>query len=473
VKRAPGIANSRPGYGLVAGFAAITAAFLIGHAGSVVNLGFPLLAAVVAFALFIGRPAVYVAFVWWIWLFAPEVRRLVDYQTGYHNISPVMVTPLLVTGFAVASVLGRPSVWLRRSMQPFLIYGLVLCYAFAVGLVVNGILPACYDFVSWLFPAAFGLFLISDQKRFANIRRELLFAIISGLLAMSVYGIYQFYEFPPWDSYWLAQSQLTSSGLGLAEQVRIFGPLNSAGPYAVALMSSLVFAIVTRGKLRIAAAAFGFPAFALTLVRAAWGGWLLAALFILWRVGGKTRLRIAAVAGAVALVAVPLMTAGPVANLVSARFATFQSLQKDNSFVSRQSLYENFFTSALSEPLGIGFGQIGLASKLTTGNAAVFDSGILQIPYEFGWAGGIFFIWAVAVIILRAYNAAVHSKDRIVIAGASVFFVLVAENVFASTFGGGLGISLWVGLALAIGPVAAARKVSVVAPADAALRLQL
>jgi hypothetical protein len=49
----------------------------------------------------------------------------------------------------------------------------------------------------------------------------------------------------------------------------------------------------------------------------------------------------------------------------------------------------------------------------------------------------------------------------------------VAENVFASTFGGGLGISLWVGLALAIGPVAAARKVSVVAPADAALRLQL
>ncbi len=461
------------GYGLVAGFAAITLLLLLADAGSVLDYGFPVLAAVVALALFIGRPAVYVAFVWWVWLLAPEVRRLVDYQTGYHNISPIMATPLLVTGFAFFGLLQRPGLLLRRSMRPFLVYALTLGYAYAVGLVNNGILPASYDFANWIFPPAFGLFLISDQKRFEHMQRELLFAIISGLLVISLYGIYQFYDFPPWDAYWLAQSQLTSQGLGIAEQVRIFGPLNSSGPYAVVLMSSLVFAIVAKGPLRVAAAGFGFPAFALTLVRSAWGGWLLAALFILWRVGGKTRLRIAALAFAAAFVAVPLLTAGPVADAVSSRFASFDNIRQDNSFVSRQSLYENFFTSALGQPLGIGLGQLGLASKLTTGNASVFDSGVLQIPYEFGWAGGAFFLWAVGAMSLRAYNAAARSKDRVVIASAGVFFALVAENVFASTFGGAIGISLWVGLALAIGPIAVVRKVSRAAPANAELGLQL
>jgi hypothetical protein len=446
--------------------------FLLAHAGSVLNLGFPVLAAALALALFIGRPAVYVAFVWWIWLFTPEVRRLVDYQSGYHNLSPVMVTQLLVTSFALTGVLRRRHFLFRRSAQPFLIYALALCYAFAVGVIDSGFLPACYDFATWLFPPAFGLFLMSDPKRFEEMWRELLFAIISGLLAISLYGLYQFYNLPPWDAYWLAQSRPTLSGLGVAEQVRVFGPLNSAGPYADVLMTSLVFALVAKGPLRVAAAGFGFPAFALTLVRSAWGGWLLASLFILWRVGGKTRLRIAALACAAALVAVPLITAGPVEDVVSARFGSFNHIQQDSSFVARQSLYVNFFTSAFEQPIGIGLGEIGLASKLTTGNTTVFDSGLLQIPYEFGWAGGAFFLWAVGSISLRAYNAAARSKDRVVIAGAGVFFALLAQNVFSSTFGGVLGILLWVGLALAIGPFAAVRKTAVAAPANAALSLQ-
>jgi hypothetical protein len=436
---------------MVIGLTALTAALVLVHGGRILNFGFPLMATVVAAVLFSMRPSVYCAFVWWTWLFTPLVRRLVDYQSGYHNVSPVMVTPLLVTGFTLVALLRQPRFLLRRSMLPFFLLLLVYLNALLVGVFTNGPVPAMYEFSNWLVPTAFGAFLLMSPEGYAEIRSALVFAVLFGLLLISLYGLYQFYNMPPWDAYWISESGYTAAGSGLAEQTRLFSTLNSPGPFAIILMASLVFTMVASGFLRFFAGGFGFPAFGLTLVRSAWGGWVIAAAFVIWRIGGKARVRIVVAAMVFAIIAVPLTTAGPVSDVLSKRFASFSDLQNDVSYQSRQGLYKSQTTTALTQPIGVGFGQFGLASKLSTGTATVVDSGVLLIPFELGWVGGAFFLWAIGALLLRVLNATRGTSDRVAIAGAGVFISMLIQNVFSLQFSGGLALTLWMGLGLALG----------------------
>lgn len=95
-------------YAPVLGLVVVTAVMVLGHAGGLLNYAFPIMAAGLAFFLFRVRQNIYVAFVWWIWLFSPLVRRLADFQSGYHVVSPVMLSPLLVTLVAAIPLLRRP-----------------------------------------------------------------------------------------------------------------------------------------------------------------------------------------------------------------------------------------------------------------------------------------------------------------------------------------------------------------------------
>jgi hypothetical protein len=439
------------GYGLVALLAGLTALLVLIHAGRLLNFGFPLMATAVAAWLSNTRRSVYAAFVWWIWLFTPLVRRLVDYQTGYHNISPVMVTPFLVTGFALLAVMRQPRALLRRRMLPFLMVILVIIYGTVVGAATNTPLAALYDAANWLLPLAFSVFLMMSPAENAEIRDSLVFAIILGLLAISLYGLYQFYHLPAWDAYWINQSHFTTAGLGFAEQVRLFGTLNSPGPYAIVLMASLTFVVIGKGWLRVAAGGFGLTAFGLSLVRSSWGGFVVGLLFIVWRVGGKTRLRMFALGAVLAILVPVLLVSGPVADAVSKRFATFSDLQQDQSFRSRQTLYESFAVTSVSEPIGVGLGGIGVASKLVNGEAAYLDSGILLVPYQFGWLGGLVFLWAMGAMLVQIIRLTRRSSDRMRIAGGGLFLAVLSQSLFGSAFSGVSGLCLWVGLALALG----------------------
>jgi hypothetical protein len=441
------------GYGLVLGFALLTLALILINAGGILNFGFPFGATLLAAALFTTRRGVYVSFVWWIWLFTPEVRRLVDYQSSYHSISPVMLTPFLVTGIAMLPILKRPRILLRRSVMPFSMFGAVAVYALLVGVFVNGPIPAFYEFMTWVVPLGFGLYLMMDRRNYLANRDALLFSVILGLLVIAPYGLYQFYHFPPWDAFWLEHAKLASAGAGVAEQVRLFGPLNSPGPYGQALMFSLVLAIVAKGPMRVAAGGLGFPAFGLSLVRSTWGGWAIAATFVIWRMGGRAKLRFLIVAAIVAAIAVPLTTVGPVADALSKRFATLNNIQEDGSYQARADLYESFTVTALSQPIGIGFGTGGVAGKLATGQLGGFDSGVLEAPYELGWMGTGLLVWAIGVIMLRALGSSLRSTDPFVIAGAGLILANISLNIFVSTFAGLSGLTLWIPVALALGPM--------------------
>jgi len=447
------------GYGLVVGFALLTLAVILIHAGTVLNFGFPLLAAMLGAVLFITRRGVYVAFVWWIWLFTPLVRRLVDFPSGYHSLSPVMLTPLLLTLFGTFAIAARPRIVLQRRLLPFSLFGLVLVYGLFVGMALNGLAASLYDFANWFVPLGFGLFLLTDTKHAGENRQAFLHAAIVGLLGTSLYGIYQFFDFPPWDEYWLVHSHFAAAGPGLSEQVRLFGPLNSPGPYSIALLAPLVFALAAKGPSKIVASAVGYPAFGLSLVRSAWGNWLLAVAYLVFRIGGKLRLRVLLTALIIGALAFPLLTIGPVADQLAKRFSTFNNLQQDESVQARESLYENFTGEAFSQPIGLGLGYNGLATKLNTTVTPGFDSGVLEIPYEFGWVGGAAMFLAILLLVLRILSIQRFSKDHFEIACGGVLLAVLGENLAGLNFPGLGGFIMWSAAAFAYGaPVAAARR---------------
>lgn len=425
------------GYGLVLLFTALTLGLIIIHGGRLLNLGFPILATALAAVLFVSRRSVYIAFVWWIWLFTPEVRRLVDFQTAYHAVSPVMTTPLLVTTFSAITIFRNPRFLLQLKIIPFSIIIIILLYGWVSGVIQNGVVPATYDFVNWAIPLAFGIFLLLDENRFEENRKAFMYAMLTGLLGTALYGLYQFYHFPPWDNYWLQQSQFASAGLGFAEQVRLFGPLNSPGPYGIALMVPLIFAQAMKGPLKFVSSVFGYPALGLCLVRAAWLGWAVGILYLLLRTTGKARLRMLLAGIIVAICAVPLLTVGPVAAALSARFATFNNITRDGSYIARQHLYQNFTNTALDQPLGVGLGHVG------------FDSGFLLIPYEFGWVGSLFIVWALATLIFRILQEPIGIPDTVSIAASGIFITMLAENLTGLQFSGVLGMMSWAACALA------------------------
>lgn len=448
-------------YSAIVAFALFTALLVLGHGGSLLQYAYPLLAACLGGALFYYRRSTYFAYSWWIWLISPEIRRLVDFQTSYHSISPIMVTPLAVTGFSFLAIMLRPRILLRRSMLPFMLFALVTALAFVVGVFSNGPLPAAYAWATWLEPLFFGILLMADSRKEEN-RAALMNAILVGLLVEGVYGIYQFFALPGWDATWLRNSQLASSGEAYAEQVRIWGTLNDYGVFAIVLVASLVFILVSRGWLRVAGAAAGFPALALAQARAAWGIWVIAVAAVLWRMGGKSRLRITVFAIIVAAIAVPILSVGPVANIVSKRFATLSDVQKGDSAQAREALYSDMFVTAFSKPIGQGFGAIGVSAKLSSGQNADFDSGLLALPLTFGWVGGLVFLWSLGAIVKRMLVVYLTTKDKVSIAACGLFFGMMADLIFGQVFAGGEGMILWIVVALALGaPVTQRRKIKI------------
>jgi hypothetical protein len=113
-------------------------------------------------------------------------------------------------------------------------------------------------------------------------------------------------------------------------------------------------------------------------------------------------------------------------------------------------LYESFASTAFSQPIGAGLGQLGVSAKLTSGQVGVFDSGILEIPYEFGWVGGVLVLCSIIFICLRVFKILASSQEYMTVGAAAIFFSVLSAIIFAPVLGGLNGILLWTegGLAL-------------------------
>ena len=220
---------------------------------------------------------------------------------------------------------------------------------------------------------------------------------------MDAYGIHQYFYLLPWDAYWMRNADIASVGLPFPLLVRVYSTMNSPVPFGAMIIPTLLIVFVASSWIRFPAALLAFIAFALSIVRTAWLGWLIAVLFLMAALRGGRRMTLVLGIAAVALVATPIITTGDIGERFMKRLESFQDLEDDESFQARSALYGSLTQQALTTFWGIGTGAVGKATKLTSKSQTVvtIDSGFLVVPYVLGWPGAFLMLIGVSWLMLR------------------------------------------------------------------------
>jgi hypothetical protein len=227
--------------------------------------------------------------------------------------------------------------------------------------------------------------------------------------------------------------------------VRVFSTMNSSGPFAFAMMGAMVYVMAAQHRVRWIAGALGFLAFALSLVRSTWGGWVIALAIQLVKSSNRVRVRILATAVLLGGLCVPLLAVGPVADRMQQRLQTLVNLNDDQSYAARNEFYATFAKTAFTDVQGEGLGATGTSTKLSSeggglGKYGNFDSGVMNIPFVLGWPGTLLYMSGILWLLMRAVLASFAVRDD-KYAGAclslslAVFAMLVFTNSLVGTGG--------------------------------------
>ena len=407
-------------------------------------------------------------FVLALWVFLPEVRRYVDWRSTFHALSLLSVVPLLalVPGLALLVRDWRSEgPGFRRSAM---LWGIAFGYAFVVSVMLRSYIPALFSVMQFCLPVAFGAIVNARRSWLVTNAFNCVADSLLVIMALSaIYGIYQFVAPPPWDSYWAQQANIENSqGATVAFGFRIFGTLNSTGPFAFMLSIALILNL-PRVSLRRWYVCLAFVpiviALALTSTRAAWIGLLIGSSCYLLLAIHRTRIvqAIALIAfallGSVWLISSNVREASSTISSLSDRFSTLSALDEDKSASERKSETAEALSESFDQPLGLGLGVLGTAAKLgTEGNTVVLDNGYLARLVELGFPGFLFFGISVATALifsLKAHGIARRTKDAAAIdiiaslIGIQITFLFfqIATDTYVSV----TGMCFWASVALA------------------------
>jgi hypothetical protein len=426
---------------------------LLGGAAGTLRYTFPLAALGVGAFLYALYPGVYVGFVFWLWFLTPFLRRLVDYRSEFVSPNPLLLAPPAVTLIAAITMLRHSRQLTRRPGLPFLMALAAIGYGAGVGLLRVPAQDWLTGILNWTAPVFFGFHLFVNWRHYPQLRDTTRRQFLYGLLIMGSYGIAQFCILPAWDQEWLRQVINDGSGLsfGMAEPAnfRVFSTMNSPGVLAPVLMAGLLVLFSTRGWKRFPVAVIAVTAFLLTLVRAAWLGWVLGYFVLFLHFTPRQRLRLVWVLLLTAAIAVPLMTISTFQKSVTDRIQSFTELKEDVSFNSRLQGYQERLEEATSEPFGGGIGAMDAAER-TAPNQLIGarDSALIDMLVSLGWLGAVLYGGAIVLLLLRSVGGRI--SDPFADAASASLVGMVAQFVLGSTMIGAAGIVLWGFAALAL-----------------------
>lgn len=427
--------------------------FWRGHP-ALVKFAYPGAAGVVGLWLYSTRTPLYLGFTWWIWFVTPFVRRLVDHGVGHFDpTNPVMLAPYLVSAIALLTLLRAAGRLSRRSHLPFLLALLGIAYGYLIGLTKVGPLSATFALLNWLLPVVLALhiYLLPDlvERHTQIVKRTFAW----GVLIMGLYGLLQYVAIPPWDAQWLLESDMwVTMGRPQDGQFRIFSTLNSTGPFAYVMTAGLLLLFASPGLVGRLAAAPGYFGLLLSLVRSAWGGWLVGVGYLAWRLQGKMKTRLVTLLAVGVVLSVPLFLFAPNTDQAAERAETLTNLEKDASFKARLGIYRRASAAFLRTPIGHGLGNYGTAAKLSKGEVVSFDSGIFNVLLTLGWGGSFLYGGGLIWLLFRLFRVDPHLTNPFVTTLAAVTFAFIAMMVFVNQLSGVMGVIVWpfLGLALAL-----------------------
>lgn len=420
---------------------------------ALIKLAYPATVILIGAWLYAVQPSLYVSFTLWTWFVTPFVRRVVDYQVGFHDpTNPVMLAPLAVTALSLFTLFRFGNQLMQRRYFPILMAILGVLYGFLVGVVKVGVMGAIFSLLNWLLPLVFGFHVYLFWRQYPKYQRVITSTFIWGVLVMGTYALLQFVLAPVWDMTWLVQSEMTGSmGTPEAMEFRLFSTLNSTGPFAFVMLAGLLLLFSRATPLALLAAGPGYLSFLLSLVRSAWGGWVVGVIYLILRLEGTLRLRLIALMGAVLLLSLPLYTYLPNTDRIDNRMESITNLEGDVSYDQRAGLYLSVLPELLKNPIGEGLGGLGTAAKLGQDEEVVyFDSGILEIVISLGWVGSVLYLGGAFWLLGQSLRLTASATDQtvvVLVACALSFFTIL---LFTNMLQGLMGFVFWSLLCLAL-----------------------
>lgn len=392
---------------------------------------------------------------WSYWLLAPFLRRVLELTVATSGSDPLSLLPFLATAMLALMEL-RENRLNRRARMILALAAIGILLGVPIGLVAD---PAASSFAAVAYIAGLSAFILGwgDGVRpasLASLHRVLAVALVP----LALYAIAQyFFSLTSWDANWVASAELASIGAPQEGHIRVFSTLNSPFTFAIVLAVGVILGLGVQRRLGtgIAVTVPLLVALALTFVRSAWLALVVGVLVFAGAARGRSGGRIAAV---VAICLLALVTVGGSNPTTSAFTRRVTSLGNPEDVSARERLEttKRLLPTSLSQPLGAGLGQAGLAVRLEqTGRkrAEVVDDGYLSLLYQSGPFGFLLVLAALIASVRAAVQALSRAESQNRPAQAALLASLVALLVAlasADVFFGLPGAILWYLCGLAV-----------------------
>jgi hypothetical protein len=427
----------------IVGFFLVCIVLALLGAGNALRFAFPVATLLLGMYLHDKSPSNYVGFTLWVWLITPFIRRLIDSRSGWDSQGVILLAPYLVTSITAIDFIKFTPIYFRGFGLPFLISALGVLYGIAIGYLNTSLAAVVRSLIEWLPPILWGFYFVGNWQNFPQNKRVVQQVLIAALLLLSVYGIFQYFYAPEWDTFWLINSELTSSaGKPEPQGFRLWSTVHSPGHFAAFLMVALLFILDTTQINVILILGMSSLAMLLTSVRAAWIAWLIGALVFLLSVHSKIKVRLIVI---LLILSLAIFTASNVpvfSGSINARLESMQNLSDDNSAKDRMSNYSANIDTAMFNVIG---GGVGSTKQL--------DSGILVLAFTLGWIGSIPYLLGIGLILSKLFSHQSRSVSIFVAKSRAIVAGMLSLSFFFSSMLGFFGVFLWGFLGLGIAAI--------------------
>ena len=422
---------------LILGFILVTIVCILAGVGKILNLIFPAGAFTIAIVLYFRYPILYLGFCWWICFLSPLVRRLADYRSGFTSPSPILLSPFLVILVTIITLYQNLPKTHRQGSWPFVLSFVGVFYGFLAGIASGGS-PShvIQGTLKWSTPILFSFHIFSYWRYYPEYRQNIQRTFVWGVLVMGIYGICQYLIAPGWDKFWLEKTEMVTAGIPEPLGIRVWSTMNGPFVFGVAMIPGLLLLFNYKGVLSLPASVVGYLAFLLSLVRTAWGGWLVGVFTLFSSLKSSLQIRLIIIFLVMALCIIPLTNIEPFSEVINDRLGTFSNIESDGSAVARTETYSRLLIPALTSFVGYGIGNVPDFGR-------TLDSTILAMLFSLGWLGSIFYMGGWLLLTFDLFRGSESRTDTV----ASTARAVVVSSFFMLSFAMSMieipGIVLW------------------------------
>ena len=409
----------------------------------VLGIVFPLGAFIVSWFLYFRYPFLYIGFVWWLTFLTPFVRRLADFKVGiFLDSSTILLAPPLATLIVGHTMYFNLPKSRQQGTVPFVLASASVIYGYFIGLLNPSatFIKATLSFLGWITPIMFGYHLYVNWRRYPEYSQVIQKIFLWGSLIVGIYGIYQYVVAPEWDKLWLVGSGMNSSaGSPVPYGMRVWSTLNSPGPFADMMATSLLVLFSCKSPWVAPAAVVGALSFLFSGVRTGWLGWVGGMIFFISSSKAKQQMRLIVVLLIVFLLVTPLATIEPFATNITTRINTLGNIQNDNSAQVRQGIYQRFFNNDIYNLLGDG---LGIHTNV--------DAGILSFILDLGWIGTLPYLGSLVLGGILLFRNLDKYSDLFINVCCAVLIKSIAFFLAARATAGMHGTIIWMFLSMGL-----------------------